>query len=144
MNQNLTNEMEDHVKPFYNLAETQMQTAQKLMQAQIDLMGECMEVGTRYTDSLQNNRDVGAYFRVPMEASREIQEKMINSASRQWDILLEARDGFSDIAESSERKVKKDMARVEGEAKQQMGKAQEETRQTAKKETAKRKEESSK
>lgn len=148
MNPNLTDDMQGYVKPLYNVAEIQMQTAQKLMQAQIDLMGECLEVSSHCTDNLQQNRDMSTFFRVPLDAGREINRKLIDSASRQWDILLEARDNLSGVAETTEQTLKKDMDNTRAQAgqtaKEAVDAAKEttaEAKQTAKKETSKRKEE---
>lgn len=104
MYQNLVDEMKDSMKPFLNVAEIQSQTAQKLVRQQMDLMGECLELGTRQTDALRDSKDFTAFFRIPMDASREIGEKLMNSAARQWDTLVEAHDAFNGVVESAVQK----------------------------------------
>ncbi len=116
MNANLADEMQAYMKPFYNMAQIQMRTAQKLMQAQMELLGDCMDLGTQYSDATGRDKNENIFFWTPLEATREINKKFINSASRQWDILLEARDDLHGVAEETRDRVRSTLQTAQAEA----------------------------
>ncbi len=108
MYQSWIDEMKESMKPFLNAVEIQTQTAQKLARHQMEFLGECLDLGSRQSEALRDSKDVTAFYRVPMDTYREWSEKVIDSASRQWDTLVEAQGAFNGVVETAQKDVQKE------------------------------------
>lgn len=110
MNTNMTNEMKEGFKPMLNMLDIQTRTAQKLMREQMNFMNECLEVSSQQSDALRDSDDQTRFFRVPIDTGREIGERWNSVMSRQWDILVEARDAMTgevqSVAKNAESTIK--------------------------------------
>lgn len=100
MDTNMTNELKESFKPMLNMLDIQNRTAQKMMREQMNFMSECLELSSQQSDSLRDSDDQTRFFRVPLDAGREIGERWNKAMTRQWNILVEARDEMTGEAQS--------------------------------------------
>lgn len=116
MFQNLRNEMQESFKPLMNIVSIQTSTAQKLAREQMDFMNECLEVGTQQAQTLRGKAEPAAFFSVPVDTGRALSERLVNTAGRQWSILMEARDAFTGEFQSAAQEVESTVKRASAEA----------------------------
>ena len=133
MPQNLTNEMKDSLKPVMNMFDIQAQTAQKMLREQMAFMNECFEISTQHADTLRNSDDNTKYFRVPVDAGREIGERANGVLNRQWNILMEARDAMTGEVQTVAKKTESTVKQVSEEARQASKEAEKAANESASK-----------
>ncbi|HLQ84730.1 MAG TPA: phasin family protein [Salinisphaeraceae bacterium] len=133
MYQNMTSEIRNGFKPVMNIFQVQAQTAQKLVQDQIAFANECVDAGARVADKLSDSRDVSEYFSVPMDASREIGQKWMDIAGRQWDTLVEAGNSLNGEVIAAAQSAESTFTKASEEVQQNISKVAGNTKSAGKK-----------
>jgi hypothetical protein len=116
MSTETTNEATEGLKPMLNMLDIQNRTAQKLMREQMNFISECMGVSSQQSDALRDGDDQIRFFRVPLDAGREIGERWNGVLARQWNILLEARDEMAGEAQSMAKNAESTARKASREA----------------------------
>ncbi len=133
MYQNFASEMKGGFKPLMNIFDIQNRTAQKILREQTDFLGDCLEVGTRRAETLRGSQEATDFFRVPVDTSRDLGERWINAAGRQWNILMEARNELTGEIKTATQDVESASNEAAAEASSAAGKSVQKTESTAKK-----------
>lgn len=102
---NLKSEVKNGFKPLLNIVDIQSNTAQKIAREQLDFMSECLSVSSRQVETLRGNRSAETFLRVPVDTGRELSERWVSTASRQWSILREARDALTGEVRSAAKDI---------------------------------------
>ncbi|HLQ85210.1 MAG TPA: phasin family protein [Salinisphaeraceae bacterium] len=123
MYQNLTNEMRNGFKPLLNIFEIQSKTAQQILQDQIAFANECVNVSARAADTLSDSHNASDYFSVPLETTREIGQKWMDAAGRQWDMLVEAGNTLNGEFANAAQEFESAVDKASQEVKQSVGQA---------------------
>lgn len=95
MYQNVASEMQSGFKPVMHMFDVHNRMAQKMLREQTMFWGDWMNLGTRRAEALRGNQDPSEIFRMTLDASRELGERWVRAAGRQWNILMEARRELS-------------------------------------------------
>jgi vacuolar-type H+-ATPase subunit H len=135
MYQNLASEMRDGFKPMMNIFDIQNRTAQKLLREQTDFWGDCLDVSTRRAETLRGSQDPSEFFRTTADTNREIGERWLSSADRQWNILMEARQELTGEIQTAAQNAEANVNRATNEARstvsEAVGQAQASANETA-------------